>query len=86
VRVYDPAAMDAARALLADAVTWCDTMYDAVKGADALLLTTEWKEFRMPDWDAVAAAMRGREVFDGRNIYERAELTERGFDYHGIGR
>jgi UDPglucose 6-dehydrogenase len=60
-------------------------MYEAVEGVDALLLATEWKEFRMPDWDAVAAAMRGRGIFDGRNIYDRAEIRERGFNYHGIG-
>jgi UDPglucose 6-dehydrogenase len=85
VRVYDPVAMEAASRELGDTVIWCDTMYDAARGADALLLVTEWKEFRLPDWDAVAAAMRGRHLFDGRNIYDGAELTERGFIYRGIG-
>jgi UDPglucose 6-dehydrogenase len=88
VRVYDPAAMTAARAELGGlggSVVWAETMYDAARGADALLLATEWKEFRLPDWDAVGAAMRGRELFDGRNIYDGRELSERGFNYHGIG-
>jgi UDPglucose 6-dehydrogenase len=85
VRVYDPVAMDTAREALADTVTYCDTMYEAARGADALLLVTEWKEFRLPDWDAVASLVRGRDVFDGRNIYDARELTERGFNYHGIG-
>ena len=85
VKVYDPAAMETARMVMGDIVTWCDTMYEAVEEADALLLTTEWKEFRMPDWDAVTGAMRGRELFDGRNIYDANELSERGFVYHGIG-
>ena len=85
VQVYDPVAMDTARAALGDAVKYCDTMYAAVEQADALLLATEWKEFRMPNWESVAAAMRGREIFDGRNIYDRAEVRERGFNYHGIG-
>ena len=85
VQVYDPVAMDAARAELGDAVNYCDTMYEAARGVDALLLVTEWKEFRLPDWDAVAAAMKGRELFDGRNIYDGRELAERGFTYHGIG-
>jgi UDP-glucose 6-dehydrogenase len=96
------------------AVTYCNTMYEAVEGADALLLTTEWMEFRVPDWDAVRAAMKSapgvatgdgeggegggggggenREdtsgkpvVFDGRNIYDRREVTEKGFAYFGIG-
>ncbi len=85
VRVYDPVAMVAARVELGESVVWAETMYDAARGADALILATEWKEFRLPDWDAVGAAMRGRELFDGRNIYDRAELAERGFNYHGIG-
>jgi UDPglucose 6-dehydrogenase len=85
VRVYDPVAMEAARRELGDTVTWCDTMYEAVRGADALLLATEWKEFRLPDWNAVAAAMKGRHLFDGRNIYDGRELVERGFKYRGIG-
>ena len=78
--------MEAARKVLGDRVTYCDTMYEAVRMADALLLTTEWKAFRVPDWDAVASAMRGREVFDGRNIYDGGELAEKGFKYHGIGK
>ncbi len=85
VSVYDPVAMDTARAVFGDTVVWCETMYEAARGADALLLVTEWKEFRLPDWDAVAALMKGREIFDGRNIYDGRELTERGFGYHGIG-
>ncbi len=85
VQVYDPVAMSAARAELGESVVYADTMYEAVRGADALLLATEWKEFRLPDWDAVAAAMRGHELFDGRNIYDGRELSERGFAYHGIG-
>jgi UDPglucose 6-dehydrogenase len=85
VRVYDPVAMGAARSALGDTVRYCDTMYEAAEGADALLLVTEWKEFRLPDWEAVADAMRGRDIFDGRNIYDRAELVEKGFTYYGIG-
>jgi UDPglucose 6-dehydrogenase len=85
VRVYDPVAMETARMVLGDTVRYCDTMYEAAEGADALLLVTEWKEFRMPDWELVAEVMQGCEIFDGRNIYDRAELRERGFNYHGIG-
>jgi UDPglucose 6-dehydrogenase len=85
VRVYDPVAMNTARAELGDSVTWCETMYEAAEGAEALLLVKEWKEFRLPDWDAVLSAMRGRHLFDGRNIYDHTELTDRGFIYHGIG-
>jgi UDPglucose 6-dehydrogenase len=88
VRVYDPVAMDAARTVLNspdDSVTYCASMYEAARGVDALLLVTEWKEFRLPDWDAVAREMRGKHLFDGRNIYDPRELTEKGFTYHGIG-
>ena len=85
VRVYDPAAAETARAMLGDRVAYCDSMYQAAEGADALVLVTEWKEFRMPNWERLAVAMRGRAVFDGRNIYDRAELAEKGFEYHGIG-
>jgi UDPglucose 6-dehydrogenase len=97
VRVYDPVAMATARVELKETdasggsgirsggVRWCETMYDALEGADALLLTTEWKQFRMPDWERVAAAMRGREIFDGRNVYDATEIRAKGFNYHGIG-
>jgi UDPglucose 6-dehydrogenase len=95
VRVYDPAAMDTAKRALADvstdSVTYCESMYSAVEGVDALVLATEWKEFRLPDWDAVAKAMKTppkgsmRTIFDGRNIYDKAELAEKGFAYFGIG-
>jgi UDPglucose 6-dehydrogenase len=85
VQVYDPVAMRAAQRELGDSVAYAETMYEAANGADALLLVTEWKEFRLPDWDAVSGAMRGRHLFDGRNIYDGRELAERGFEYHGIG-
>lgn len=85
VKVYDPAAMDTAREKLAETVTWCEGMYDAAEGVDGLILVTEWKEFRLPDWGKLAEIMRGRAIFDGRNIYDRRELTEKGFRYFGIG-
>ena len=77
--------MKAARKELGEEVEYAETMYEAARGADALLLTTEWKEFRVPDWETLAATMRGRAIFDGRNIYDAHELTERGFKYYGIG-
>jgi UDPglucose 6-dehydrogenase len=57
-----------------------------VRGADALLLLTEWKEFRLPRWDAVARSMRHRLVLDGRNIYDADDLHQMGFEYHCIGK
>lgn len=84
-RVYDPAANETARTVLGDRVEYCPNMYEAALGADAIVLATEWKEFRMPDWNSLAQIMKGRAVFDGRNIYDRRELAEKGFEHYGIG-
>jgi UDPglucose 6-dehydrogenase len=86
VRAYDPEAQQTARAVLGDRVHYAETSMSAAKGADALALVTEWNEFRNPDLDALRAYMKQPVVFDGRNIYDPAELRERGFEYHGIGR
>ena len=86
VRAYDPEAQRTARAVLGDQVHYAESSMSAADGADALALVTEWNEFRNPDLDALHAAMKQPVVFDGRNIYDPAELRERGFEYHGIGR
>lgn len=86
VRVFDPAAMDEARRRLGDAVIYASDIYDAAKGADALLLLTEWKQFRLPSWACVHDLMRSPIVFDGRNIYDPAEMRKNGFEYYSIGR
>lgn len=81
VRAFDPVAMDEARRRLGDSITYCDSMYDALEGADALLMLTEWKQFRVPSWETVRRAMHRPLVIDGRNIYDAAELAAEGFDY-----
>lgn len=86
VRVYDPVAMDECRRRLGDVVTYCKDRYDATAGADALMLVTEWKEFRMPSLDVLMRTMNGRLVLDGRNILDADELKAHGFTYHCIGR
>lgn len=86
VRVYDPVAMDECRRRVGDSVTYCRDMYDAVLDADALLLVTEWKEFRLPTWQVIKKAMRRPLVIDGRNIFDSEELLENGFEYHCIGK
>lgn len=86
VRVFDPAAMDEARRRLGDAIIYASDIYDAAKGADALLLLTEWKQFRLPSWARVHDLMRNPIVFDGRNIYDPAEMRKNGFEYFSIGR
>ena len=86
VRVYDPVSMPECKRRVGDNVTYCKDMYDAVLDADALLLLTEWKEFRLPSWDVIGKVMRRKLVVDGRNIYEASDLEESGFEYHCIGR
>jgi len=86
VRVFDPVAMDECRRRIGDRVVYCRDKYDAVLDADALLLLTEWKEFRLPTWGVVAKAMKRPLVIDGRNIFDHEELEECGFEYHCIGR
>jgi UDPglucose 6-dehydrogenase len=86
VRAYDPKASEAARSLLGDGVTYCSRSYDAVEGADALVLATEWNEFREPDFARIKSLMRHPAVFDGRNIWNPPTLRELGFHYEGVGR
>ena len=86
VYVYDPVSMEETRRRLGDAVHYAKDIYDAVVDADALLLVTEWKEFRMPSWSAVKKLMATPLILDGRNIYDVKELEENGFVYHCVGR
>lgn len=86
VRAYDPAAIDEARHRIGDSIYYARDMYDAVLDADALILVTEWKEFRLPTWGVIKKAMRQPLVLDGRNIYDGDELEEMGFIYRCIGR
>lgn len=86
IRVYDPIAMDECKRRVGDLVTYCRDMYDAVEGSEALLLLTEWKQFRLPDWQKVKDRMKRPLMIDGRNIFDAQEMTDMGFDYHCIGR
>ena len=86
VYVYDPVSMEETCRRLGDALHYAKDIYDAVVDADALLLVTEWKEFRMPSWSAVKKLMATPLILDGRNIYDVKELEENGFVYHCIGR
>lgn len=94
VRVYDPVAMHEAREAIArnmvelpiERISYASDIYDAALDADALLLVTEWQEFRLPSWPVIKRTMQRPLVVDGRNIYERKELQELGFEYDSIGR
>lgn len=86
VKVYDPIAMDECRRRIGDKVVYATDMYDAVLDADALLLVTEWKEFRMPSWGVLKKTMKKAMVIDGRNIYEKKEVMDVGIYYFCIGK
>ncbi|MGA2545590.1 MAG: UDP-glucose/GDP-mannose dehydrogenase family protein [Rectinemataceae bacterium] len=86
VKAFDPEAMAEARKALGDSVEYAENSYRALEGCDALVLVTEWNEFRRPSWQRVKSAMRGRVIFDGRNIYDPKRLREEGFEYYGMGR
>ena len=85
VKAYDPVAMSECRNQLGDKIEYASDMYDAVLDADALLLVTEWKEFRMPSWRVLKKTMKYPLIIDGRNIYDRKELEVIGFKYDCIG-
>ncbi len=86
VRVYDPVAMNECRRRIGDKVLYAKDMYDAVLDADALLMLTEWKQFRLPSWGVVSKSMKKSLIIDGRNIYDAEELKQNGFEYYCIGR
>lgn len=86
VRVYDPVAMNECRRRIGDKVFYAKDMYDAVLDADALLMLTEWKQFRLPSWGVVSKSMKNPLIIDGRNIYDAEELKQNGFEYYCIGR
>jgi UDPglucose 6-dehydrogenase len=85
VKVYDPIAMEECNRRIGDSVTYCSDMYEAAFDADALLVVTEWKEFRVPSWSVLLKTMNQAVILDGRNIYDRQELIEMGFHYYRIG-
>jgi UDPglucose 6-dehydrogenase len=85
VRAYDPVAMPSARNTFGTAIQYGKDNYSILKDADALMLLTEWNEFRRPNFERMLLLMRTPVIFDGRNIYSPRKLKEMGFEYHGIG-
>ena len=86
VVVFDPEAMEGARQRYGDRIAYAESSYGALQGADALVIATEWNEFRKPDFGLMKTLMKQPAIFDGRNIYEPKKMRERGFLYHSIGR
>ncbi|MDD3013554.1 MAG: UDP-glucose/GDP-mannose dehydrogenase family protein [Candidatus Gastranaerophilales bacterium] len=86
VKAYDPKAINEAKRILGDRVTYTKNNYDALEGADALILVTEWNEFRRPNFDRIKSLLKNPVIFDGRNQYESRRMKERGFNYFSIGK
>jgi UDPglucose 6-dehydrogenase len=85
VKAHDPIAMDEAKHSLQDKITYCKKQEDALVDADALLIVTEWSEFRAPNFEEIKSKLKSPVIFDGRNIYDAEELRSLGFHYYGIG-
>lgn len=86
VVVYDPEAMDNVRTVVGKKVKYAKSLYEAIEGADALMIMTEWPAFRTPDFDKISAGLKNKVIFDGRNLYETSDMEKLGFDYFSIGR
>lgn len=83
---YDPEAQKTAKAVLGDKVTYAKDMYEPLKNADALVIVTDWNEFKNPDWDKISKALNSPIIIDGRNMFEPAQMEKLGFVYHSVGR
>lgn len=86
IKAHDPEAMDNVRKIIGDRVQYCPTPYDAAEGADAIFISTEWPEFRTPDFERLSSILKGKVIFDGRNLYDLKLMRELGFVYYSIGR
>lgn len=86
VQAYDPKAVESAKEIFGNKITYSKSAYEALNGADCMLLLTEWNEFRRPDFDKIKSLMKGNVIFDGRNQYNSKRLLEKGFEYYQIGK
>ncbi len=86
IRAHDPVALESARRIFGDRITYCARDYEALEGADALAIVTEWNEYRRPDFARMKRLLRRPLIFDGRNLYNPGRMAELGFTYHSIGR
>ncbi|MFT4733515.1 MAG: UDPglucose 6-dehydrogenase [Algoriphagus sp.] len=84
--VFDPEAMENIKREIGRKVKYAKSMYDALEGADALMIMTEWPEFRSPDFEKMGTALKNKVIFDGRNLYDLENLRSKGFTYHSVGR
>ena len=83
---FDPEAMNNVKGVIGDKITYADTQYDTLENADALIIATEWNEFRTPDFDKILSTIKDAVVFDGRNLFDIEQMEKKGFHYESIGR
>ena len=86
IKAYDPKAMETAKSIFADKIIYASNSYEALDNADALILITEWNEFKRPSFDKIKSKLKEPIIFDGRNQYEPKKMKEEGFTYFCIGR
>ena len=86
VRAFDPEAMNNVKDLLGNKIEYAESPYDALKDADALVIATEWNEFRTPDFSKIGSSLKNKAIFDGRNLFDLAFMEESGFHYESVGR
>jgi UDPglucose 6-dehydrogenase len=86
VRAYDPEAQETARAVLGDKVEYVSSKEEALKGADALVIVTDWDEFKTPNWNEVKSSLKNPIIIDGRNMFDPKEMKDLGFTYKSVGR
>ena len=86
MQAFDPEAMDNVKGVIGDKIIYAENQYDALEGADVLLIVTEWSVFRSPDFDKIKSTLKNNVIFDGRNLYKNSAMKKYGFEYHSIGR
>jgi UDPglucose 6-dehydrogenase len=86
VTAFDPEAMENSKKILGNTIQFCDNQYDALKNADALIIATEWNEFRAPDFDKISSLLKNKAIFDGRNLFDLLLMKQLGFHYESVGR
>ena len=86
VIAFDPEAMENVKGEIGDSIAYAENQYDALEGSDALMIATEWNEFRTPDFNKMKSLLKNPAIFDGRNLFELYQMEERGFHYESVGR
>jgi UDPglucose 6-dehydrogenase len=86
ISAFDPEAIPNAREIMGDKIIYADSQYSALENADALIIATEWSEFRTPDFEMIAARLKNKAIFDGRNLFDLKQMADLGYHYVSVGR